>query len=323
MAANFDIPKTNFTIVENNNLITQANYRRWVRYMSEFSFARFALTESVMLNKSLLLDFLSSLSVVNEGQVLGIKCVIQGRTLIISENTLNTTLQLPTEDFEAVPDRAKRINIFYAIHCQMETNGELPSKLYVRHLPREWNFFFNSILHVFAPKTGGFHGITTLNQEIGIAIAQNTRINLGHLIMGAFQDSLRKASHVLLYPRFFQIVLNQMLTPAERAVYPNTDNIISCFITTRVISMLENHQNYTNNEQVVILEAMQAFLNQNVPPPHAQPIADPVVAEEVPVQQAEPEPEPVVPEEVPEAQNVAVEEEEVIVEDAAENSSEI
>ena len=96
MAANFDIPKTNFTIVENNNLITQANYRRWVRYMSEFSFARCAMTESVILNKSLLRDFLSSISFVNEGQTLGIKCVIQGRTLIITENTLNTALQLPT-----------------------------------------------------------------------------------------------------------------------------------------------------------------------------------------------------------------------------------
>ena len=67
MAANFDILKTNFTIVENNNLITQANYRRWVQYMFEFSYARFAMTESVMLNKSLLRDFLSSISVVNEG----------------------------------------------------------------------------------------------------------------------------------------------------------------------------------------------------------------------------------------------------------------
>ena len=212
MAANFEIPKTNFTIVENNNLITQANYRRWVRYMSEFSFARFAMTESVNLNKSLLREFLSSLSVVNAGQVLGLTCTIQGRTLSITENTLNTALQLPTENFEAVPDRAERTNFFYAIHCQRETDGELPSKLYVKHLPREWNFFFNSISHVFAPKTGGFHGITTFNQEIGIAIAQNTRINLGHLIMGAFQDSLRKNRHVLLYPRFFQIVLNQMLT---------------------------------------------------------------------------------------------------------------
>ena len=160
------------------------------------------------------------------------------------------------------------MSFFYAIHCQRGTDGELPSKLYVRHLPREWNFFSNSISYVFAPKTGGFHGITTFNQEIDIAIAQNTRINLGHLIMGAFQDSLRKARHVLLYPRFFQIVLNQLLTPTERAVYPNANNIISCFMTTRVISMLENHQNYTNNEQVVLPEAMQAFLNnQNVPPP--------------------------------------------------------
>ena len=117
MAANFDIPKTNFTIVENNNLITQANYRRWVRYMSEFSFARFAMTESVYLNKSLLRDFLSSISVVNEEQVFGLKCVIQGRTLMITEQTLNTALQLPTDNFEAVPDKAERTNFFFAIHC--------------------------------------------------------------------------------------------------------------------------------------------------------------------------------------------------------------
>ncbi|KAL1818367.1 hypothetical protein ACET3Z_013236 [Daucus carota] len=136
--------------------------------------------------------------------------------------------------------------------------------------------------------------------------------------MGAFQDSLRKARQVLLYPRFFQIVLNQMLTPAERAVYPNADNIISCFMTTRVISMLENHQNYTNNEPVVIREAMQAFLNQNVPPPPVQPVA----AEEVPEQQAEPEPEPVIQIDIPEAQIAEIEEEEIIVEDAAEDSSE-
>ena len=315
MAANFEIPKTNFTIVENNNLITQANYRRWVRYMSEFSYARFAMTESVYLNKSLLRDFLSSISVVNAGQVLGITCQIQGRTLSITENTLNTALQLPTENFEAVPDRAERTNFFFAIHCQRE-NGDLPGKMYVKHLPREWNFFFNSISHVFAPKTGGFHGITNFNQEIGIAIAQNTRINLGHLIMGAFQDSLRKNRNVLLYPRFFQIVLNQLLTPAERAVYPNIDNVICSFMTTRVISMLENHQNYTNNEDVVLPEAMQEFLNnQNLPPPHVQNVADPVVPEG----QAEEVTEPSSQANIPEVQTSQMEEA-VIVEDAETSS---
>ncbi|KAL1802459.1 hypothetical protein ACET3Z_031106 [Daucus carota] len=290
--------------------------------MSEFSFARFAMTESVYLNKSLLRDFLSSVSVVNEGQVFGLKCVIQGRTLMITEHTLNNALHLPTENFEDVPDRAERINFFFAIHCQRE-NGDLPAKMYVKHLPREWNFFFNSIYHVFAPKTGGFHGITTFNQEIGIAIAQNTRINLGHLIMGAFQDSLRKNRNVLLYPRFFQIVLNQLLTPAERAVYPNIDNVICSFMTTRVISMLENHQNYTNNEDVVLPEAMQEFLNnQNLPPPHIQNVADPVVPEEeVPETQSEQVTEPSSQANVPEAQTSQVEEEEVIVEDA-ETSSE-
>ena len=70
--------------------------------------------------------------------------------------------------------------------------------------------------------------------------------------------------------------------------------------------MLENHQNYTNNEQVVLPEAMQAFLNQDVPPPPVQPVVVPVVAEEVPVQQAEPEPEPFIQENIPEAQNAPV-----------------
>ena len=215
------------------------------------------------------------------------------------------------------------MSFFYAIHFQRGTDGELPSKLYVRHLPREWNFFFNSISYVFAPKIGGFHGITTFNQEIGIAIAQNTRINLGHLIMGAFQDSLRKARHVLLYPRFFQIVMNQLLTLAELAVYQNSDNVLSCFMTYRVISMLEHHQNYTNNEQVVLPEAMQAFLNnRNMPPPPIQPAVAEIVAEEVPEQQAEPEPEPVIQMEIPEAQNAEVEQEEIIVDDAAEDSFE-
>ncbi|KAL1818329.1 hypothetical protein ACET3Z_013198 [Daucus carota] len=160
MAANFDIPK--------------ANYRRWVRYMSEFSFARFDMTESVYLNKSLLRDFLSSVSVVNEGQ----------------------------------------------------------------------------------------------------------------------------------------IVLNQMLTPVERAVYPNIDNVICSFMTTRVISMLESHQNYTNNEHVVLPKAMQEFLNnQNLPPPPVQNVVVPEVAEEVPEEQTEQVTEPLSQANVPEAQTSPVEEE--------------
>ena len=86
--------------------------------------------------------------------------------------------------------------------------------------------------------------------------------------------------------------------------------------------MLENHQNYSNNEHVVLPEAMQDFLNnQNFPPPHVQHVVVPVVAEEVPVQQAEPETEPITQVNIPEAQTTQVEEE-VIVEDAAENSSE-
>ena len=137
MAANFEISKTNYTIVENNNLITQANFRRWFRYMSEFSYASFAMTEFVVLNNNLLRDFVSSVNVVNVGPVLGISCNIQGRTIHITENTLNTALHQPTDNFEDVLDKPERISFFMGIHCIREATGALPSKIYVRHLPRE------------------------------------------------------------------------------------------------------------------------------------------------------------------------------------------
>ena len=86
MAANFEIPRTNYMIVENNNHITQANYRRRVRYLSELSFAIFAMTESVILTSNLLRDFVRSANVVNVGQELVGSCTIQGRTIQITEN---------------------------------------------------------------------------------------------------------------------------------------------------------------------------------------------------------------------------------------------
>ena len=72
--------------------------------------------------------------------------------------------------------------------------------------------------------------------------------------------------------------------------------------------MLESHQNYTNNEHVVLPEAMQEFLNnQNLPPPPVQNVVVPEVAEEVPEEQTEQVTEPLSQANVPEAQTSPVE----------------
>ena len=122
-------------------------------------------------------------------------------------------------------------------------------------------------------------------------------------------------------------MLNQVLTLAELAIYEHEETVLSCFMTYRVISMLEHHGNYPNNVVVVLPKAMETFfINPNVPPPPVQPTVVPEIAEAViggvAEPQAELEPEPVLQMEIPKAQAAEVEKEEIILENAAENSSE-
>lgn len=131
------------------------------------------MTEYVPLINDILRDFVVSANVANLRRELAITCTIQSRIIQINENVLNTYLQLPPDNFDEVLDEAERTNFFMGIHCTRERVGMLPSKIYIKHLPKEWNFFFNSKSYVFAPKSGGFLGIIILNEKFGFSIAEN------------------------------------------------------------------------------------------------------------------------------------------------------
>ena len=137
MAANFVIPKTNYTIVANNDLIKPQNFKRWVRFLSEASLARIAMTQHSLLINDLLRDFMNTARVSDVDQVLGVSCVIQGRNITITETLLNEVLGLPTANFVPVPTEEDRIAFFNQINCSLDDQGRLPKKIYVTHLPKE------------------------------------------------------------------------------------------------------------------------------------------------------------------------------------------
>lgn len=44
-------------------------------------------------------------------------------------------------------------------------------------------------------------------------------MNFGHFILKEFQKFLGSIRNMILYPRFFQIVINHVLTDVKRAAY--------------------------------------------------------------------------------------------------------
>lgn len=170
MTTSFVLAKTNFIIVENNEEVSKSKFCKWVRFLSENSVVRTAMTKHTMLNFNMLREMFVSANVSNQGAELGFTCTIKGKNSQNLRKWSQRALDLPTDNYEDTPDDVDIINFFNSIHCTKEGSGKLPKKLYIKHLPKEWNFFFNCISHVFVPKTGGFHGITLLNQKIGIAI---------------------------------------------------------------------------------------------------------------------------------------------------------
>ncbi|KAL1818248.1 hypothetical protein ACET3Z_013117 [Daucus carota] len=245
------------------------------------------MTQHSLLINDLLRDFMNTARVSDVDQVLGVSCVIQGRDITITETLLNEVLGLPTANFVPVPTEEERIAFFNQINCSLDDQGRLPKKIYVTHLPKEWNFFFSCVSYVFAPKVGGFHGLTTFNQNFGIAIAENRPINFGHLIMEEFQRTLTGPRSSMLYPRFFQLVLNHALSTTEKAAYARCVTSNNSYLSLKQLMILHNKANYPNNHPVVLTQVLRHFLenmNVQVQVPHGQ--AAPEIQDDVNTEEA-------------------------------------
>ena len=183
MAENFQIKKTNFLSIVEADISRSGIFEKWIRFLNEGSIARYALTHSVNLNHSLLRQVFLTCKRANQGDLSGLKFHFQNRTVVLTEQDLNTALHLPTEDFADYPSDEDLLGFFAWIQCSLDENNMIPRVIYQNHLPKEWHLFFTIVSHAFAPKISGFHGISKMIQIIGFSIAHNRRINFGRLIM--------------------------------------------------------------------------------------------------------------------------------------------
>ena len=108
--------------------------------------------------------------------------MILERSITVIEHDVNRILQFPTVNFAPDPTDEEIGDFFQLIRLQQVYFSY--GKLYKYNLTRHWNFFFGTLLNVFAPrKRQGADSIMEPIRKIGFAIAHNKEINVGRIII--------------------------------------------------------------------------------------------------------------------------------------------
>lgn len=117
-------------------------------------------------------------------------------------------------------------------------------EFFKKDLTKEWNMFFTIISYSFSTKTGGSGTLTTLIQQIGVVVAQDSRINYDILIMQGIIEYLLIDLNHMVYLRISQVVLNRKFTVEHFTAFPTNNHVDPSKHPPRAIVHLKNAQNY-------------------------------------------------------------------------------
>ncbi|KAK1360703.1 hypothetical protein POM88_045177 [Heracleum sosnowskyi] len=141
------------------------------------------------------------------------------------------------------------------------------------YLTKPWNFFFHTLIHVFTAKLTNLHGIPLFLQKIGVAIATNRHINIGRLVidqvilcMGPLEERTCIDDVLCFYPRFLQLILNDVLTDDERETFDGEENQECMKMKSNAITALIRKNNYLPGVPTVLTEYLRTVPLPLLPP---------------------------------------------------------
>ncbi|KAK1388464.1 hypothetical protein POM88_016642 [Heracleum sosnowskyi] len=249
MAGEFIVTKTNHVSFQNLQVITNLQFRAWAEFLNTRSLVAYALSTPVVLCIDQLTALYTTATDTSENNVRSFSFVVPGgRTIRVTEHDFNRILHFPTENH--VPDpTTEEIHAFFTLIRSQQPNffvGE-----FLKHyLTKPWNFLFHTLIHVFTAKLTNLHGIPLFLQKIGFTIANNRHINIGRLVidqvilcMGPLDERTGIDDVLCFYPRFIQLILNDVLTDEERETFATEETMECMKMKSNAITALirKNH----------------------------------------------------------------------------------
>ncbi|KAK1363913.1 hypothetical protein POM88_039474 [Heracleum sosnowskyi] len=183
MAGEFIVTKTNHVSFQNVQSIANLQFHAWAQFLNTRSLVAYALSTHAVLCIDQLTALYTTATDTSENNISSFSFVVPGgRTIRVTEHDLNRILHFPTENL--VPDpNTEEIHAFFTLIRSQQPN------------------FF----------------------KLGFAIANNRHINIGRLVidqmipcMGPLDERTCIDDVICFYPRFLQLILNDVLTAEER-----------------------------------------------------------------------------------------------------------
>lgn len=134
MVDNFEIQKTNYLLILENDPDKNDIFYKLIRFLNEHSIVNYSLTTNVKLNVDLRFVHTTAEDSSNATQ-LGFECTFADQIVRILEDDLKEYFHLPRDNFDNLSTKGELHIFFRAINCTLE-NGNVPGKLYKHHLPR-------------------------------------------------------------------------------------------------------------------------------------------------------------------------------------------
>ncbi|KAK1392835.1 hypothetical protein POM88_011891 [Heracleum sosnowskyi] len=244
MVGEFIVTKTNHVSFQNLPAITNLQFRAWAEFLNTRSLVAYTLSTPVVLCIDQLTALYTTATDTSENNIRSFSFVVPGgRTIRVAEHDFNRILHFPTENH--VPDPTTgEIHAFFTLIRSQQPNffvGE-----FLKHyLTKPWNFFFHTLIHVFTAKLTNLHGIPLFLQKIGFAIATNRHINIGRLVidqvilcMGPLEERTGIDDVLCFYPRFLQLILNDILTDDEQEIFDGVPTVLTEYLRTAPLPLL-------------------------------------------------------------------------------------
>ncbi|KAK1402381.1 hypothetical protein POM88_001986 [Heracleum sosnowskyi] len=271
MAGEFIVTKTNHVSFQNVQSITNLQFRAWAQFLNTRSLVAYTLSNPAVLCIDQLTALYTSATDTSENNISSFSFVVPGGRIIrVTEHDLNRILHFPIENL--VPDpNTEEIHAFFTLIRSQQPNffvGE-----FLKHyLTKPGNFFFHTLIHVFTAKLTNLHGIPLFHQKIGFVIANNRHINIGNLVidqiilcMGPLEDRTCMDDVLCFYPRFLQLILNDVLTAEERDIFEGEETMDCMKMKSNAITALIK-KNHLPGVPTVLTEYLRTVPLQLLPP---------------------------------------------------------
>ncbi|KAM0062555.1 hypothetical protein Hdeb2414_s0004g00149531 [Helianthus debilis subsp. tardiflorus] len=208
-------PSYNICCVYDEKLPKMAVFKSILEFMKRLPIQK-ALTNKHNVFRSHIERFWKNAKYDEESKVITSIVSLNGveKEIVTTEQLVREVLDFPDDEYS--PTKFPKMMVKGCI-LRMGYNGPLNSANCLKScFSKPYKFFIHSIVHALSHRKGGYDVIRDYHMNMVTALVLNKRYNFLKIIFHYMKENITSGSKTWIYPRFFQMILDQAYLGLEK-----------------------------------------------------------------------------------------------------------